>query len=196
MSLIMKTMVVLWHHRLVLMLILVAASLLAISAGRQMYRQAALEQVSGLQLQLNDELTAYDAADTVPALLDALSSEDMQRVHVLMNGGGPTGLSAPLCQRARTRSVVGPQPKALTCSVQSVQAKRSDIVCESIFRPRGTSENGRDAQSERACLVAIWSSNHRKWNLKSAGVGHLTDDPLFHEPSDLDEAAYPKLSER
>ena len=50
MSLIMKTMVVLWHHRLVLMLIVVAASLLAISAGRQMYRQAALEQVSGLQL--------------------------------------------------------------------------------------------------------------------------------------------------
>ena len=196
MSLIMKTMVVLWHHRLVLMLIVVAASLLAISAGRQMYRQAALEQVSGLQLKLNDELTAYNDASTVPALLDALSSEDMERVHVLMNGGGRTGLSAPLCQRARTRSVVGPQPKALTCSVQSVQATRSDIVCESIFRPKGTSANGRVDQSEKACLVAIWSSNRRKWNLKSAGVGHLTDDPLFHEPSDQDDAAYPKLSER
>ena len=161
-----------------------------------MYRQAALEQVSGLQLKLNDELTAYNAASTVPALLHVLSSEDMQRVHVLMNGGGHTGLSAPLCQRARTRSVVGPQPEALTCSVQSVQARRSDIVCESIFRPEGTSANGPDDQSERACLVAVWSSNRRKWNLKSAGVGHLTDDPLFHEPSDQDDAAYPQLSER
>jgi hypothetical protein len=197
MSVMMKTLVVLWHHRLVLMLILVVLCMLAISAGRRIHRNATLEHVSGLQAHLNEALSDYHGADPAPALLNALAPEDAGILQDFIQARGQVSVSKPVCRRAPARSVVGPQPEVLTCSIQTLRTKPSDIVCESaietgvVLRPQ-SGVSGLDF----ACLVALWSTEHGEWALNTVAIGESKDGPLFHEPSDLDEDTYPKMSKR
>ena len=77
MNIMMKTIVVLWHHRLILVLLLVAFCVVAISAGNRMHRKAMLEHVTDKQFQLNLEMTRYSGAEAPPILLSSLSEDDI-----------------------------------------------------------------------------------------------------------------------
>ena len=83
MNIMMKTIVVLWHHRLILVLLLVAFCVVAISAGNRMHRKAMLEHVTDKQFQLNLEMTRYSGAEAPPILLSSLSEDDIGLVHRL-----------------------------------------------------------------------------------------------------------------
>ena len=100
MNIMMKTIVVLWHHRLILVLLLVAFCVVAISAGNRMHRKAMLEHVTDKQFQLNLEMTRYSGAEAPPILLSSLSEDDIGLVHRLRESHELVHVGFPECRRA------------------------------------------------------------------------------------------------
>lgn len=196
MGLIVKTISVLWHHRLVLMLAGVVLCMLLLFVGRRMYWKASLERVFGLQAELNVELSAYRGATELPTLLDVVHPGDADRVRTFARAGGQLSLTPPLCRRGRAPSVIGPQPEMPVCPVPAIQTRPSDIVCESDIRSEIAFEGGIEPRLEQACLVSIWVSKQGNWSLKSVVLGQTKDGPLFNGPSSLNEDAYPQMTER
>ena len=176
----MKTIVVLWHHRLILVLLLVAFCVVAISAGNRMHRKAMLEHVTDKQFQLNLEMTRYSGAEAPPILLSSLSEDDIGLVHRL---------------RESHERVVGPQPDPLICEVQIPPRKPSDIICESEIGSHPYVAAGRFIRGAySACLMTLWSREQGEWSLNSAAVGPMKNGPLLSGPSELDEDAYSNLT--
>jgi hypothetical protein len=197
MNVMMNTIVVLWHHRLILIVLLVAFCVVAISAGRRMHRSAILEHVTEKQFQLNLEMTRYSGAEPPPVLLSSLGEDDVGLVHRLRESQGLVHVGFPECRRAPARSIVGPEPDPLICEVQIPPEKPSDIICESRIGPY----RHRLAQrflhgAHSVCLMTLWSMEQGEWSLNSAAVGPMKDDPVLSGSSELNEDAYSSLTGR
>jgi len=195
MNIMMKTIVALWHHRLILVLLLVAFCVVAISAGNRMHRKAMLEHVTDKQFQLNLEMTRYSGAEAPPILLSSLSEDDIGLVHRLRESHERVHVGFPECRRAPARSIVGPQPDPLICEVQIPPRKPSDIICESEIGSHPYVAAGRFIRGAySACLMTLWSREQGEWSLNSAAVGSMKNGPLLSGPSELDEDAYSNLT--
>lgn len=193
----MKTIVVLWHQRLILILLLVAFCVVAISAGNRMHRKAMLEHVTDKQFQLNLDLARYNGAETPPLLFSSLSESDTGLVHRLRESHGLVHVGFPECRRAPARSIVGPQPDPLICEVQIPPKKSSDIICESeIGSHPYVAAGGLIRGVYPACLMTLWSREQGEWSLNSATMGPMKNGPLQSGPSELDEDAYSNLTGR
>lgn len=160
MSVMMKSLIVLWEHRFALTLIVLAMAFLTITAGRQLQRYGDYKEVVRRQGDQNAQLVNWAISGERPVLLDQLPASDADRFVRLNTAEMTFAVSDPVCHPHRPRSFIGSRPHPTMCPHTlhaGEETNPSDYVCETAVSWSPRDQKKAVPEKETACLVTIWT---------------------------------------